>query len=74
VNGAAGKVYLLTDLPEEQLQRVGCLQLGRLELPDKLVSSGAASSPYHALFCLAGAGSGAAQMKSRNNLLRQSLL
>jgi hypothetical protein len=74
VDGPAGKVYLLTDLTEDQLQRVGCLQLGRLELPDKLVSSGVASSPYQALFCLAGGGSGAAQMKSRNNLLRQSLL
>lgn len=74
VDAAAGQLYLLTDLPEEQLQGVTCLQVGRLELPLGLQQAGELAPPYQSLFCLATSATGAGVIKSRNNLLRVGLL
>lgn len=74
VDGPRQELYVLTDLPEQQLQRVGLLQLGKLELPDRLLECRAFASPYQGLFCLSSTATGAGQIKSRNNLLRSSQL
>jgi polynucleotide 5'-hydroxyl-kinase GRC3/NOL9 len=65
-------LYLLTDVPAEQLSRVEVLTLGKLELPDRLLEGRGAASPYQGLFCLTSTATGAGQIKSRNNLLRAS--
>ena len=67
-------LYVLTPLPEERLQAVAALQLGRLELPARLLQTGAVMAPHMALFCMSSIGTGAGAIKSRNNLLRQSQL
>eukprot|EP00879_Flechtneria_rotunda_P025087 GHRR01026634.1.p1 GENE.GHRR01026634.1~~GHRR01026634.1.p1 ORF type:complete len:274 (-),score=92.87 GHRR01026634.1:95-916(-) len=67
-------LYLLTELPEEQLQQVDTLVVGKLELPDKLQATQQFASPYQGLYCLTSTATGAGMLKSRNNLLRTSLL
>jgi hypothetical protein len=74
VDAAAGKLYLLTDAPGPRLDRVGSLQVGRLELPLALTQTAQLAPPYQQLFCLAAAATGAGVIKSRNNLLRAGLL
>jgi hypothetical protein len=74
VDGPRKQLYLLTDLSEQQLQKVDLLQLGRLELPDKLLECKSFATPYQGLFCLSSTATGAGQIKSRNNLLRSSQL
>ncbi len=74
VDANRGVLYLLTDLPEEQLQTVTTLQVGRLELPRALVQTPSLAPPYSALFALSSAAAGAGVIKSRNNLLRASLM
>lgn len=74
VDARKQELYMLTDLEEEQLQRVDLLQLGKLELPDKLLECRGFASPYQGLFCLTSTATGAGQIKSRNNLLRSSQL
>lgn len=75
VNASTRTLYVLTDVPEEELQQVTCLRVGKLELPAALQHTQHISSPYYSLFCLSGtAAAGAGVIKSRNNLLRQSLL
>jgi hypothetical protein len=72
VDGPRAELYLLTDLSDQQLARVDVLQLGKLELPEKLLECRSFGCPYHGLFCLSSAATGAGQIKSRNNLLRSS--
>lgn len=74
VDGAQQELCVLTDLSEQQLQRVDLLQVGKLELPDKLLECRSFASPYQGLFCLTSTATGAGQIKSRNNLLRSSHL
>lgn len=74
VDGPQQELYVLTDLSEQQLQRVDMLQLGKLELPDRMLECKAFASPYQGLFCLSSTATGAGQIKSRNNLLRSSQL
>jgi hypothetical protein len=74
VDGPRAQLYLMTDLPDELLQRVDLLQLGKLELPDRLLDCRSCASPYQGLFCLTSAATGAGQIRSRNNLLRSSQL
>jgi hypothetical protein len=74
VDGPQQQLYLLTDLSEQQLQRVDLLQLGKLELPDRLLEGRSFAAPYQGLFCLSSTATGAGQIKSRNNLLRSSQL
>jgi hypothetical protein len=74
VDGPRKQLYLLTDLSEQQLQKVDLLQLGKLELPDKLLECKPFATPYQGLFCLSSTATGAGQIKSRNNLLRSSQL
>jgi hypothetical protein len=74
-DSAVGALYLLTDAPPDCLARVGELHVGRMDLPQALLGGGpAGAAPYDALFCLTAAASGAGAHKSRNNLLRASLL
>lgn len=68
------RLHLLTPVPEAELQSVGVLQLGRLELPASLLQTGARMCPYLALFSLTSSGTGAGAIKSRGNLLRISQL
>lgn len=70
VDAANRVLYLLTPAPLKTLERVDCLQLGRLELPSTFLHTGQSRSPYIALGCISGAGTGATQAKSRNNLQR----
>lgn len=74
VDGPRKQLYLLTDLSEQQLQKVDMLQLGKLELPDKLLECKSFATPYQGLFCLSSTATGAGQIKSRNNLVRSSQL
>lgn len=74
IDGPRAELYLLTDLADEQVHRVDLLQMGKLELPDKLLECRACASPHQGLFCLTSAATGAGQIKSRNNLLRSSQL
>lgn len=74
VDARQGLLYVLTDVPEAELERVRCLQVGRLELPLGLLQAGGLAPPYDSLFCLTATATGAGKMKSRNNLLRASLL
>lgn len=67
-------LYLLTDVDEELLQHVDTLVVGRLELPDKLQATQHFASPYQGLFCITSTATGAGVIKSRNNLLRASLM
>lgn len=73
VDTAKKLLYVLTSVPPGQLPDVSALRLGRLELPSCLLSGGPYWSPYQALFCLPLTGTGAGTIKSRNNLLRNSL-
>jgi hypothetical protein len=75
VDAARGALFLLTDARPGALATVAELQVGRLELPQALLAGAAAgAAPYDALFCLNAAASGSGTHKSRNNLLRASLL
>ena len=73
-DSARGLLYLLTNVPEEQLQQVRRVQVGKLELPERLLATSQFATPYQNIFCLATTATGAGQIKSRNNLLRVSLL
>jgi polynucleotide 5'-hydroxyl-kinase GRC3/NOL9 len=73
-DGATGLLYVLTNVCEEQLQQVHSLQVGKLELPERLLATSQFATPYQSIFCLSTAATGAGQIKSRNNLLRVSLL
>jgi polynucleotide 5'-hydroxyl-kinase GRC3/NOL9 len=66
-------LYVLSDVPEEQLQQVDTLVVGKLELPDKLQATHQFVTPYQGLYCLSTTATGAGVIKSRNNLLRASL-
>lgn len=68
------RLHILTAVPEADLESVGVLQLGRLELPASLLQTGARMCPYLALFSLTSSGTGAGAIKSRGNLLRISQL
>lgn len=70
-DGKSKRLLVLTDVDGERLEEVSVIQLGRLELPAVLCRSG---GPYFALFGLNVMGTGAGTGKSRNNLLRASLL
>jgi polynucleotide 5'-hydroxyl-kinase GRC3/NOL9 len=77
IDAAAGLLYLLTDAPPAALAGVRELHAGRLELPQPLLQAGpgcGGAPPYDALFCLGAAATGAGAHRSRNNLLRASLL
>lgn len=74
VDAQSGRIWVLTDVGEEAVQVVDCLQVGRLELPPALLQTGRHLSPYLALHSLATAGTGAGASKSRNNLLRAGQL
>jgi hypothetical protein len=74
VDATRGVLYLLTDLDEQRLQEVDVLLVGRLELPEKLSATQQLAPPYQSLFCLGSAATGAGLIKSRNNLLRASML
>lgn len=67
-------LYVLTDVPEEQLQQVDTLVVGKLDLPDKLQATQQFVTPYQGLYCLTSTATGAGVIKSRNNLLRASLV
>lgn len=73
-DAAARRLHILTAVPEEELECVALLQLGRLELPASLLQTGGHMSPYLALHSLSSAGTGAGAIRSRNNLLRASQL
>lgn len=73
-DAAAGRLLILTAVPEEELESVSVLQLGRLELPASLLQTAAHLSPYLCLHSLSSTGTGAGAIKSRNNLLRQGQL
>ena len=73
-DAAARQLHVVTPLEEEALLGVASLQLGRLELPATLLQTPARMSPYLALFGVAPGSAGAAAIRSRNNLLRQSQL
>jgi len=68
------RLHILTAIPESELESVGVLQLGRLELPASMLQTGAHMCPYLALFSLSSTGTGAGAIKSRGNLLRISQL
>ena len=70
VDPAAKVLYVLTDVAAEELERVGALQVGRLQLPAALLQNGEYHSPYLCRHAISAEGSGAAQIKARNNLLR----
>lgn len=74
VDAKQGLVYLLTDAPTDALARVRELHCGRMELPQPLLQAGHLTPPYDALFCLNTAATGSGAHKSRNNLLRASLV
>lgn len=74
VDAQKGILYILTDVSEEQLELVDTLLVGRLEFPDKLCVTQNFASPYQGLYCLTSTATGAGVIKSRNNLLRTSLL
>jgi hypothetical protein len=74
VDARRGVLFLLTDLNEQRLQDVDVLLVGRLELPEKLSVTQQLAPPYQSLFCLGSAATGAGLIKSRNNLLRASML
>jgi polynucleotide 5'-hydroxyl-kinase GRC3/NOL9 len=74
VDAQKGLLYLLTDMNEQRLQEVDVLMVGRLELPEKLSVTQQLAPPYQSLFCLGSAATGAGLIKSRNNLLRASML
>jgi hypothetical protein len=74
VDAQRGVLYLLTDVSEQRLQEVDVLMVGRLELPEKLTVTQQLAPPYQSLFCLGSAATGAGLIKSRNNLLRASML
>jgi hypothetical protein len=62
---AAGKLYLLTDLPEQELQQVQCLLVGldaATQLPASLLLAVPMScaTPYIALWTLSGTAGAAA--------------
>lgn len=73
-DAAARRLLILTPIPQDELESVRLLQLGRLELPSSLLQTGAHMSPYLALHSLSSAGTGAGAIRSRNNLLRASQL
>lgn len=50
------------------------VQVGRLELPGSLLSSGDRAPPYYAPWSLSAEATGAGTLKSRTNLLRMSLM
>lgn len=68
------KIYVLTPLKEDVLQRVSVLGVGRLELPPGLLQTKRFLSPYLALHSLVASGTGAGTQRARNNLLRASHL
>ena len=70
VDPAAKVLYVLTDVGAEELERVGALWVGRLQLPAALLQNGEYHSPYLCRHAISAEGSGAAQIKARNNLLR----
>jgi polynucleotide 5'-hydroxyl-kinase GRC3/NOL9 len=71
-DGASGKLYIVTPLSLEELEKVDLIEIGRLELPPTLLQTGKFLSPYLALHSLSTAGTGAGVIKSRNNLMRSS--
>jgi polynucleotide 5'-hydroxyl-kinase GRC3/NOL9 len=73
-DAAARRLFILTAVPEAELESVSVLQLGRLELPASLLQTAAHLSPYLCLHSLSSMGTGAGAIKSRNNLLRQGQL
>ena len=74
VDGRRGRVHVLTPVPEQALERVTMLQVGRLELPAALLQTASHLSPYLSLFSMSTMGTGSGAIKSRNNLLRQGQL
>eukprot|EP00884_Botryococcus_braunii_P005046 jgi/Botrbrau1/14542/Bobra.0212s0009.1 len=74
VDVSRGLLYILTPILGEELEEVGMLQLGRLELPAQLLQAGPFTSPYLRESLISAEGTGAGIARSRNNLIRASQL
>lgn len=70
VDVANDKLYVLTPVDADSLERVTVLEIGRLELPSDLVQTSQFLSPYLALHSLSTIASGSAPQRARNNLVR----
>lgn len=70
VDPAAGRLFLLTPCPAEDLRGVDTLVLGRLDLPGALLQSARFRSAYVVDSCLPTLGTGAGLGRSRANLHR----
>lgn len=64
------KLYVLTPLDDDSLERVNVLEIGRLELPSDLLQTSQYLSPYLTLHSLSAIASGSAPQRARNNLVR----
>jgi polynucleotide 5'-hydroxyl-kinase GRC3/NOL9 len=64
------KLYVLTPLDDDTLERVNVLEIGRLELPTDLLQTSQYQSPYLTLHSLSAIASGSAPQRARNNLIR----
>jgi polynucleotide 5'-hydroxyl-kinase GRC3/NOL9 len=72
VNESENCVFLLSNVEESVISEVKTLCLGKVTLPMKLRGILNGSSPYAAIGVVANEGTGGAEQKSRNNIVRGS--